>query len=589
MSSTPLIWHPGARKEATDLIEHLWRTGDDAVRDRLAEVLLAGPPEDLDNDQIDPDERQARRDRRLFDRLGLLIRDKSAPLSPRLQSAQDEILQRHPGWQLREGEQARFVVWSEVGNGPDTAYSLDDLRAMEDPELVELLSGETNRREGLLESWRQLVGLEPERAIRLFRTLQRQTAGGPPDVWQTGLWGLREASESQHLQDRLVELLNTVPNALFGEISFSRAVADFLEACSTRFQGRPTEDYWRLFDRALAAAETDRDNAESPKDSKWIERAINRSLGHLATAMLNGLFAYRLRGGDGVPPDQCERLNRLLGVGQPQHRLARVIAASRLPYLFAVDPDWTRATLLPCMSWDDEEEATALWQGFAWAPRVGPELWAEIRSPFLDAFTPERLRRFGDLGRNMAQLLMLAGIVFSSADIPVDRAGAAVKAMTGSMRENAIWWTCHYLEGGGDPEDEPRADRADVLWRDRVKPWLGRVWPHELDYRSPGLSDRFATLAAATNEEFPDAVGFLSPFLVKSDALLALHRLNETSHPDRHPVETLQLLNAVLDLNAFWIPDNVRGILDRIAKAQPDLKEDPIFRRFTDRLLRQPN
>jgi hypothetical protein len=309
----------------------------------------------------------------------------------------------------------------------------------------------------------------------------------------------------------------------------------------------------------------------------------------LATAMLNGLFAYRLRGGDGVPPDQCERLNRLLGVGQPQHRLARVIAASRLPYLFAVDPDWTRATLLPCMSWDDEEEATALWQGFAWAPRVGPELWAEIRSPFLDAFTPERLRRFGDLGRNMAQLLMLAGIVFSSADIPVDRAGAAVKAMTGSMRENAIWWTCHYLEGGGHPEDEPRADRADVLWRDRVKPWLGRVWPHELDYRSPGLSDRFATLAAATNEEFPDAVGFLSPFLVKSDALLALHRLNETSHPDRHPVETLQLLNAVLDLKAFWIPDNVRGILDRIAKAQPDLKEDPIFRRFTDRLLRQPN
>ena len=81
----------------------------------------------------------------------------------------------------------------------------------------------------------------------------------------------------------------------------------------------------------------------------------------------------------------------------------------------------------------------------------------------------------------MAQLLMLAGIVFSSADIPVDRAGAAVKAMTGSMRENGIWWTCHYLEAGADPEDEPRADRADVLWRDRVKPWLRRVWPHELD------------------------------------------------------------------------------------------------------------
>ena len=360
MSSTPLIWHAGARKEASELIEQLWRTAGDAVRDRLAEVLLAGPPEDLDGDLAEPEQRQARRDRRLFDRLGLLARDKAAPLSPRLQSAQNEILQRHPEWQLREGEQARYMVWSEVRNGPDTAYSVDDLRAMEEPQLLELLLRETNRRQGLLESWRQLAGFEPERAIRLFRTLQNETAGGPPDVWQTGLWGLREAAKSQDLQDRLVELLNGVPDALFGEISFSRAVDDFLEAWSTRFQGRPTQDYWRLFDRALTPAETDPDNAESPEDSKWVERAINRSIGRLATAMFNGLFAYRLRGGDGVPSDQRERLNRLLGVGQPQHRLARVIAASRLPYLFAVDPDWARATLLPCMSWDDEEEATAL-------------------------------------------------------------------------------------------------------------------------------------------------------------------------------------------------------------------------------------
>jgi hypothetical protein len=188
----------------------------------------------------------------------------------------------------------------------------------------------------------------------------------------------------------------------------------------------------------------------------------------------------------------------------------------------------------------------------------------------------------------MAQLLMLAGIEFSSNDIPAERARAAVKAMTGSMRENAVWWICTYLEGGADPDGEPQVDRADVLWRDRVKPWLRRVWPHELSYRSSSLSDRFATLAAATNEEFPDAVAFLSPFLLKSDTLLAQRRLRETSHPDRHPAETLQLLNAVLDFGTFWIHEDVRDILDRIAGAQPVLQEDPIFRRFTERLLRQP-
>jgi len=74
VSSTPLIWHAGARKEASELIEQLWRTAGDAVRDRLAEVLLAGPPEDLDGDLAEPEQRQARRDRRLFDRLGLVTR-----------------------------------------------------------------------------------------------------------------------------------------------------------------------------------------------------------------------------------------------------------------------------------------------------------------------------------------------------------------------------------------------------------------------------------------------------------------------------------------------------------------------------------
>jgi hypothetical protein len=258
-------------------MEHLWRSGDDAVGDQLAEVLLAGPPEYLDNGEADPDNRQAFRDRRLFNHLGLLARNEAAPLLPSLQALQDEILQRHPEWRLQEGEQARFAVWSEVRHGPDTRHSLEDLRAIGDPDLINLLCEETDRRDGLLEIWRQLAALEPARAIRLLSILQGRVGGGPADVWLPGLRGLRDAFKSQDFQDRLVNILNALPDALFREIA--RAVADLLEAGSTKFERIPTMDYWRLFDRALAAAEADPENAEAPEDSEWVERAFNRSLG----------------------------------------------------------------------------------------------------------------------------------------------------------------------------------------------------------------------------------------------------------------------------------------------------------------------
>ena len=103
MPRIPPIWDSGARKEATELMEHLWATGDDAVRHRLAEILLAGPPEHLDARHPDPNERQAYRDRRVFDLLGLLSRNDAIPLPPELRTLQREIVQRHPEWRMREG------------------------------------------------------------------------------------------------------------------------------------------------------------------------------------------------------------------------------------------------------------------------------------------------------------------------------------------------------------------------------------------------------------------------------------------------------------------------------------------------------
>ena len=135
-------------------------------------------------------------------------------------------------------------------------------------------------------------------------------------------------------------------------------VADILDAAAAG-QPSPThdEDFWRLFDRTLLAIELDPSNSDQPDQHDWVFLALNRSMGRLATAFFAALFARELKVGAGIPADLRLRLDALLAPNQAAHRLARIIAASRLSYLYAVDPEWAQASLIPSFDWADEEEA----------------------------------------------------------------------------------------------------------------------------------------------------------------------------------------------------------------------------------------
>ena len=153
--------------------------------------------------------------------------------------------------------------------------------------------------------------------------------------------------------------------------------------------------------------ELSKSNSDDPTEGEWVSLAINRSMGRLATAFFDALFGRELRVGSGIPEDLKPRLERLVSPGERRNRPARVIAASRLSYLFAVDPGWAHTWLLPSFDWADELEALAVWQGYAWQPRLQESLWRSLKPHFLDAFAPERLQRLGDMGQNsLAEMLM---------------------------------------------------------------------------------------------------------------------------------------------------------------------------------------
>jgi hypothetical protein len=586
MPKTPPLWASGSRKEVSELLRSLWSRGGPEVRARLAQALVAGPPDHL-LEHIDEEERAASRDRRIFDRLSVIERVGEPLRDPTLRAESARLRRTYPHWRAHEGERGDFGTWIEVRSGPDKRYGSDDLMALSDHQLIDVLVNEQEMREGLLDSWRQLSADQPARAVEILEQLKPRDPPAPTDVWGSGLRGLRDAARQPAGRERLMTLLETLAPVVFNQPEVSRAIVDILKSAA---EGEPSptrdEGFWRVFDLATVAVGLDASNNEAPNDQDWVSLAINRSGGDLAAAFFAALFDRDLKVGDGIPHDLLSRLDELIAPGAAGRRPARVIAASRLSFLFAVDPTWTKRKLIPNLNWArDEVEALAAWQGYLWQARIDRKLWSEIRSYFISSFRPEFLQQIGDFSRNLAQLLMLIGIEFGIDEVSREEARNAIRAMPSDMRAEALAWVASFLEqaklDAAGMESGSRRN-VDILWAKRVKPWLLKVWPNEQHLRSAPESEQFALIAVHTDKEFPDAVRTIQPYLQHSDVSYVLHKLAESSHPDVHPSASLDLLNAIAEAPAIFDVREISNILERIRSAQPQIAQTATFRTWDE-------
>jgi len=580
MSNFPALWVPGARKEAMDLLEALWTHGDAATRDRLTEALVAGPPAGLYADHENP---ERSRDRRQFDRIAFLRRG-PVDFPPQLEACYQSLIQKYDGWALPEGDRARFTSYSQTFAGFNDSVS--DADATEPPvpttadELLSALNTSTEP-EQVIDGWRRYLSSNPKDTLQVVSHLFATHSDASMRLVRIGLIGLRENVKDIAVFQSLLPVLAAMPAPFWDQHDISDSVAELLQDGTnvTGFEASPT--YWTVFDRTLDAILLDPANAEMPDDHEWVSLAINRSAGNLASALFSALYSLRPAAGEGFPADQIARLNAMVQPSDPRLRLARVIAASRLSFLFAVDPKWSRDVIIPCLDWANDVEATACWQGFAWHPRLSQELWAAVKDNFFELFTPVRLERLKDFQRTVVEILMLAGIEFTSSEVPTEKARKAIQALSDDSRADAIWWIWTFLSDRSGSDKTDAEERVDKVWRDRVQPWLKRVWPHESRFKNARIATNFGLCAVATARAFPEAVDFIAPFLVTGESSTFQESLRESDHPEHHPAGALALMGHLIDLNNFWaFFDELVEIMARIGAADSSLRTNPTFRRF---------
>ncbi len=591
-SSAVPLWSGELHKEAVELMVGLWPTIGDAKRKRLIDAIIEGPPIEYADRSDEEISRSVRaKDRGIFDRLMILARLGQPPLPPIAQEKLERLSSTYPDWQLADGEQALFSVWMDAGDGYKGDISEEVLRRLSGESLLQTLREKGATQEGRLELWSLIVSNRPARGVGLLKALSSDPREGDDRIWSETLYGLRQASSRSVVIRRIVDTLTCLPQSMLANSRMHWPVSAILEAAAKQTElPFPEASFWRLWDRLFEACLRS-EPEDAPEGDDWVGQALNHPLGRLATALVDLLFRRRLKAGEGIPPEFRKRLVQTLPSSPSNLRLARVILASRLLYLFSIDPPWTTAHLIPGFDWAASEvEATALWRGYGWTCRINVGLWVELSQAFFDTFVPKNNQRLGAVSARLAELLMAVGVDFSADLVPADRARDAIRSMKIEDRTAAVTWLYHYISGPHVDNQTPaaranRSQRADRVWSEKVAPWLDRVWPRDVETIAPQTSENFALLAIATDNQFEAAVTFLLPYISRTTRWgYIAHELSESRHPDDQPVTTLLLLGAVVALENGLFTKDLRAVLDRVSTASPELQQHVTYRALDQRL-----
>ena len=285
-----------------------------------------------------------------------------------------------------------------------------------------------------------LRGLVVQKRVKVASALRRLARQGkwPASYWQGFLWhlaGPREGNEPPaRLHVHVARILAEAPDGLFNEVG--SAAGGFVSRLAEEYGIDRESEFGLLWTKAWSGkgeVEPESVDSEDP-----VTDALNHPAGKLVEAAMTRLRKYEPLSGPGIPGEVRPYFD---AIGEdPGGDLGRVMLATRLHYLFAIDPDWTMEHMIARLRPGQSQEAGNLWSAYGWSPSLGPDLLRAFRGPFLEILQDERPgdRRLGNLrGLFMTACLEapgeLTGQEIRSVVEPLPEEG--LKTLLGSLKQ----------------------------------------------------------------------------------------------------------------------------------------------------------
>ena len=463
-----------------------------------------------------------------------------------------------------DAERDEFLVWHGEGRWVgDDEFAPKELVEGSVADVVTALEEERVGQDGL----RGLVVLSRVKVASALRRLAKQGVW-PASYWQGFLWHLAEPRERKgrpaRLHNHVAGILAQAPDELFGEIG--SAAAGFVSRLAEEY-GIDREDDFRLLWMKVWPGNEDVEPAVADLEDPLTD-ALNHPAGKLAEAALARLRKYEPEMGAGLPGAVRPYFD---AIGEdPDGQLGRVMLATRLHYLFAVDPDWSREHIIARLNPGRSQEAASLWSAYGWSPSVGPDLLRAFKESFLAILrneAPEH-RKLG----NLRSLFMTVCL-----EAPEELTEQEVRGVVEALPEKGLKTVLGSLKRRltGEPAEREQ------IWHEKVYPWLREYWPQAAVRNTAGTSETILELLAECGEAFEQAAEWSLEHLRPHEGR-GLYRLNENGHAEQYPESMLRVLDRVVDAEVLQVYEryHLREILDALVGANPEMAGDPRFQRL---------
>ena len=414
------------------------------------------------------------------------------------------------------------------------------------------------------DEFRGFVLVQPVKAVRVLRRVANR-GGWPQKYWQGFLWSLADLGDRRtsmsRLREHVVLLLSHAPGELFAGVG--PAVGGLLRELAEQYGLDREPAFGALWTKAWSGVGGNPPETGDAHDP--LTDALNDSAGKLAEAALIRLSKHGAKVGGGIPAAVRAYFDAISA--DPDGRLGRVMLATRLHYLFSVDPDWVEEHLIrrldPCRS----EEAGDLWYAYGWSPTIGPDLLQAFKKSFLDVLCDSD--RYG-LERGKLTSLFMAICL----EAPSELSAQEIRRVADSMSEEALKTALGCLKQRLQGDASARAR----IWNAKLHPWLREYWP-KVEVRNTSQTSRaMLNMMVECGDAFPDAVQWSLAYLRPLDGH-GLHRLGANECAEKHPQWLLRVLERVIvqDVLPFHQRHTLREILDKLQIADAGMAADARF------------
>lgn len=544
-------------------------------RSQLESVILKGPPRSMFPEDIEPTTLQLRIDWWIWLCLAKL-REGGSVLGEQAAQHFNALSVTYPDWKLQSHERDEFLHWMSGTGDPDYEESRDiDIAPRNRRELVEWLKRPTPERRPFYENtWRDTCSSRLFHSLGAFCDLAQEGIW-PPEHWREALFAWSEDKVILRSWRHAAPLVQTMPDDVLQEIV--PGVVWWLEKAS-KFVDRHEDILLDMCRRVMELPlESD---SNIMMDGKSINRpvfeAINHSVGHVTQVLLNLWLKRKPNDNDTLPVDLKPYFIQLCDTTIGQFRHGRVLLASQLITFFRVDRPWTEKHLLPLFDWTtDSVEARAAWEGFLWSPRLYQPLLIAFKSQFLK--TAHHYAELGEHSRQFAVFLTYAAL-HQVEGYTLQDFRLAVDNLPNDGLQEIVKALLQALEGAGEQRED--------YWKNRIQPFLQRVWPKSHELGSNEISKSFVRLSIAASEEFPAALSLISNWLQPFEhPHHVLHSLHKSGLCSRFPSETLQLLDKIIN-DQPWVSRDLRQCLEEISQALPKLERDHRYQKLIEHARR---